>query len=183
MAPDYKEKLNEHKSDRAKALEIKYAIDYHIKVNIDEDPEYYKKLSERLKDIIAECEDKWDLLVQMLLEMRDSVEEVRRTDAGELGLSEIEYSFHNILMAEVTKQLGEDIVDGDTHKRIIEVVKQLVVMMEEATSIVGFFDKWNSQKTVKKEIKRTILEESFGSKELVSAITDRFMELAKVKFK
>ena len=86
-------------------------------------------------------------------------------------------------MAEVTKQLGEDIVDGDTHKRVIEVVKQLVGIMEEATSIVGFFDKWDSQKAVKKKIKRIILEESFGSKELISAITDRFMELAKVKFK
>ena len=183
LAADYKEKLNEHKSDQAKASEIEHAINHHIKVNIDEDPEYYKKLSERLKDIIAECEDKWDLLVQMLLEMRDSVEEDRRTGADELGLSETEYSFHNILMAEVTKQLGEDIVDGDTHKRVIEVVKQLVGIMEEATSIVGFFDKWDSQKAVKKKIKRIILEESFGSKELISAITDRFMELAKVKFK
>lgn len=48
-------------------------------------------------------------------------------------------------MVEVTKQLGEDLVDEDTHKRVIEVVKQLVGMMEEATSIVGFFDKWNAQ--------------------------------------
>ncbi len=60
-------------------------------------------------------------------------------------MSETEYAFHNILMVEVTKQLGEDLVDEDTHKRVIDVVKQLVGMMEEATSIVGFFDKWNAQ--------------------------------------
>jgi len=56
-------------------------------------------------------------------------------------------------------------------------------MMEEATSIVGFFEKWDEVKRVKKNIKRTILNEPYGTKELVGAITDRFMELAKVKFK
>ncbi len=62
-------------------------------------------------------------------------------------------------------------------------MKQWGGMMEEATSIMGFFDKWDAQKAVKKKIKRIIIDESLGSKELVSAITDRFMELEKVKFK
>jgi type I restriction enzyme R subunit len=55
--------------------------------------------------------------------------------------------------------------------------------MEEATSIVEFFKKPDEVKGVRKSIKRTILDEEFGSRELVTAITDRFMELAKVKFK
>ena len=42
LATDFKKKLNEHKSDRAKASEIEHAIKHHIDVNLDEDPEYYK---------------------------------------------------------------------------------------------------------------------------------------------
>ncbi len=52
LAGNYEEVLNQHKSSRSKASEIENAIKHHIKINIDEDPEYYKKLSERLEDII-----------------------------------------------------------------------------------------------------------------------------------
>lgn len=183
LAQDFKEKLNEHKSDRAKASEIENAIKHHIKINIEEDPEYYRPLSDRLKEIIQKGEEKWEVLVQMLMDFRDHIEDDRKKGATDLGLSETEYAFHNILMTEVTKQNEDDIVDEATHLHLIEVVKQLVDMMEEATSIVGFFSKWDEQKRVKKKIKRTILAQSFGNKALVGAITERFMELAEVKFK
>jgi type I restriction enzyme R subunit len=119
----------------------------------------------------------------MLLDLRENIETCHRKSAEDVGLTETEYSFHNILMAEVTKQTGEDVVDESTHQRIIEVIKTLVQMMEEATLIVDFFKKQDEVKRVRKNIKRAILEEDFGSKELIDAISDRFMELARVKFK
>lgn len=183
LAADFEERLAEHKTDKAKASEIENAIKHHIRVNVEEDPEYYKSLSSRLKDVILKSEEKWDQLVQLLLDFRDGIEAEREKGAKDVGLSDTQYAFHNILIAEVANKTSGGVVDDDTHKRIIEVVKQLVEMMEDATSIVGFFDKWDEQKRVKKQIKRTVLDESFGSKELVEAITDRFMELAKVKFK
>jgi len=183
LATDFKEKLNAHKSPRAKASEIEQAIKHHIKVNLDDDPEYYKSLSKRLNDIIQKNHDKWNELVQLLLEFRENVEDEHKKDADKVGLTGTEFAFHNILMVEITKQSGEESVDEATHERVISVIKQLVESMEDATSIVGFFEKWDEQKRVKKNIKRTILDEDFGSKELVNAITDRFMELAKVKFK
>jgi len=183
LATDFKEKLGAHKSDRAKASEIEQAIRHHIKINLDEDPESYKSLSSRLRDIIHKSEEKWDELVQMLLEFRENIEDEHKKDAVDIGLTETEYAFHNILMAEITKQTGEDTVDEDTHQRVIVIVKQLVDIMEQATSIIGFFEKWDEQKRVNKIIKRTIIDESFASPELINAIKERFMELAKVKFK
>lgn len=180
---DYKKKLNEHKSDRAKASEIEHAIKNHIKVNIEEDPEYYKSLSERLEKIIHENQEKWETLVQLLLNLRENIEDEHKQNADDLGLTETEYAFHNILMVEVTNQRGDDSIDESSHKQVIEVVRKLVEMMEEATSIVEFFAKQDEVKKVRKNIKRTILDEDFGNRELVTAITDRFMELAKVKFK
>jgi len=182
LQSDYKEKLNEHKSDKAKASEIENAIKAHIKVNLEEDPEYYKSLSERLNKIIRENKEKWQTLVQLLLDFRENIEDEHRKGASDIGLSETQYAFHNILIAEVTKQNG-DSTDKTTHTRIIEIVKKLVQMMEDATSIVEFFKKQDEVKRVRKNIKRTILNEDFGNKELVKAITDRFMDLAKVKFK
>ncbi len=178
---DYKKKLNEHKSDRAKASEIEYAIRAHIKINLEEDPEYYKSLSDRLKVIIEANREKWETLVQLLMDFRDTIESEHQRGAQRIGLSETEFSFHNILMAEIVNQ--SESVDKETQNQIVEVTKHLVQMMEEATQIVEFFKKPDEIKSVKKHIKRTILNEQFGNKELVRAITERFMELAKVKFK
>ena len=48
---------------------------------------------------------------------------------------------------------------------------------------MDFFNKWDEQKRVKRDIRRAVLDESFGTTELSDAITERFMELARVKFK
>ena len=54
--------------------------------------------------------------------------------------------------------------------------------MDEATQIVDFFKKRDEQKRVKRDIKRAIIAE-FDKIELVKPVTDRFMELAEVKFR
>ena len=54
-------------------------------------------------------------------------------------------------------------------------------MLEDATQIVDFFQKWDEQKRIKREIKRTILQHFDES--LVPPVVERFMELARVKFK
>ena len=54
-------------------------------------------------------------------------------------------------------------------------------MMDEASQIVDFFNKWDEQKRVKVKIKRAILA-SF-EESMVKPVTERFMDLARVKFK
>ena len=176
LASDYKEQLRQHKSPRAKASEIENAIKHHIKINIDEDPEYYKKLSQRLKDIISKHEEKWDELVQLLLDLRDNIETDRQQQADDLGLSNTELAFYNIMIAELGK-----ILDENKARRARQIVQSLVQMLDEATQIVDFFNKWDEQKRVKRDIKRIVIENFDES--LVKPITERFMELAKVKFK
>lgn len=181
LAANFKEKLSEHKSTRAQASEIEQAIRHHIKINLDEDPDYYGPLSERLNEIIQKNKDKWDELVQLLLNFRDDIEVTKEKKAKDLGLTDVEFSFHNILMTEITNLHGESITD-ELHQQVIDVVKKLVAMMDEATAIVDFFRKEDEIKSVRRNIRRTIIEQ-FDSEELVKTVTDRFMELARVKFK
>ncbi len=182
LAADFKEKLSDHKSDRAKASEIENAIKHHIKIKLEDDPEYYKSLSEKLESIIRKHEEKWEELVQLLMDFRDTVDAGPEQKAKKLGLTLTEYAFYGILMAEITQ--GEDVeaVDEDLHLKSKRVAQQLVAMMDEATEIVGFFQKSDEKKTVRKNIRRTIIEE-FDDLDLVKPVTDRFMELAEVKFR
>ena len=181
LAVDYKEKLNQHKSSRSKASEIEHAIKHHIKINLEDDPEYYKKLSERLENIIRRHEEKWDELVQLLLDFRGNIESEHQEQAEDLGLSSTELSFYNILMAELAERNEDVAMDAQASDKVKEVVQSLVAMLDEATQTVDFFDKWDEQKGVRRDIKRIVIENF--DEPLVKPVTERFMELAKVKFK
>ena len=178
LAGNYEEVLNQHKSPRAKASEIENAIKHHIKINVEDDPEYYKKLSERLEDIIRKYGDKWEELVQMLLNFRENIETDHQQQAVDLGLSRTELAFYNILVSELG---GKDALGDSTESQVKEVVQSLVQMLDEATQIVDFFSKWDEQKRVKRDIKRMVIENFDES--LVAPITERFMDLAETKFK
>ncbi len=174
---NYKEHLNEHKSPRSRASEIENAIKHHITINIDEDPEYYKALSERLKTIIEEQKEKWENLVQILLNLRENIETDHKSKAKDLGLSMIELSFYNILVSELG---GEDEINETKSQQAKDVVKSLVATLDEVTKIVDFFNKWDEQKRIKRDIKRIVIDKFDES--LVKPVSERFMELAKVKF-
>ena len=178
----FKEKLNEVKSTESKASEVESAIKHHITVNLEEDPEYYKSLSLKLRDIILKNAGKWEHQLELLLGMVDTIEVNHKKAADDVGLSETEYAFYNILMAEVTASKGDDVVDDETFDEIKQTTQDLVNAFDEATQIVDFFNKLDEVKRMKKQIKRAILDQSFGEASIVKVIQERFMELGKTKF-
>lgn len=182
LAANFKESIHAVKSDESRASEIESAIKHHITVNLEQDPEYYKSLSSRLRDIIEKTAGKWDQQVEMLLEMRGTIESDHKKAADDLGLTETELAFYNILMAEVTQAKG-DVLDEAIHEEIKAVTQALVAMFDEATQIVDFFRKPDELKRMKKAIKRAVLDTSFADKALVNVVQERFMDLGKVKFK
>lgn len=183
MAANFREKVNEIKFPESRAAEIENALKDHITVNLDEDPEYYKSLSLRLRDIIEKNAGKWEQQELLLLEMLGDVKSDRGKVAEALGLSELELPFYNIMLSEVAGDDGEDLVDQTTLDAIRNTTKALVQMFDEASTIVDLFNKPDQIKTMKKNIKRTVIDQPFGNAQLVSALQQRFIELAKTKFR
>ncbi|MYI87976.1 MAG: DUF3387 domain-containing protein, partial [Synechococcus sp. SB0672_bin_10] len=179
---EFEQVLAAHTNNRAKASEVEHAIRAHIKVNLDEDPEYYQSLARRLEEIIRNHEDRWEDLVQQLLLFRDQMEQGKARQNPGLGLSEEEGAFYRVLMAEVSQASGDGAMNERTRQRVLDMTRELVAALQEATRIVGFFDKWNEMARIKLKIKRSVLEHPFGSKALVGAVTERFMDLAKTKW-
>lgn len=73
-------------------------------------------------------------------------------------------------------------MDEETHQRVLDLSRKLVADLQDATRIVGFFDKWDEVARIKLHIKRSILEQPFGNRALVDVVTERFMDLARVRF-
>lgn len=182
MASNFRQSLAKLKSPESRASEIESAIKHHITVNLDDDPEYYRSLSLRLQDIIEKYNGKWDQQVELLLEFCNNIESERAQTATDLGLTDTELAFYNILMVEVTRHSGEETVSEAVHDEIKATSQGLVSMFDEATQIVDFFAKGDEVKRMKKEIKRAILECSFSDAALVKVVQDRFLELAQTRF-
>lgn len=180
---EFEQVLAAQTNDRAKASEVEHAIKAHLKVKLDDDPEYYQSLALRLEEIIQKCQQKWEELVQQLLLFRDGMEKEKNQQNEDLGLSEIEGPFYRSLMAEITKASSDDTLDEETHQKVLDLTKELVTEFQEATQIVGFFDKWDEVTRIKKQIKRSIIDQPFGDKALVDAVTERFMDLGKRHFR
>ncbi len=170
-------------NDRAKASEVEHAIKAHLKIKLDDDPEYYQSLSLRLEQIIQKHQNKWAELVQQLLLFRDGMEREKTQANQDLGLSETEGAFYRSLMKAVTSTTEVEALDEETHQRVLDLTKELVGEFQEATQIVGFFDKWDEVARIKRQIKRSILDQPFGDKALVDAVTERFMDLGRRHFR
>ena len=115
--------------------------------------------------------------------MVGSLESDHKQAAEDLGLTETELAFYNILMAEVAQHSGDEVVSESVEDEIKTTTQALVEMFDEATQIVDFFKKGEEIKRMKKAIKRAILDCSFGDKAIVNVVQERFMDLAKTKFR
>lgn len=63
---DFEKQMSRSSNDRAKASEMEHAIRSHIRKHADEDPVLFRKLSERLNDILKSLGEQWDVLVAQL---------------------------------------------------------------------------------------------------------------------
>ena len=94
VTENFKAYMAKHTSQRSRASAIEYAIRHHININPEHDPVFYRFLSEKLEEILLENENRWGLLEQKLMEMR---EVNRRKSTTQVGLSATESPFYNIL--------------------------------------------------------------------------------------
>ncbi|TKD31045.1 type I restriction endonuclease subunit R [Azotobacter chroococcum] len=70
---DFEKQVLRQPNDRAKASEMEHAIRSHIRKHLDEDPVLFRKLSERLNDILKSLGEQWDALIEQLQKLIDQL--------------------------------------------------------------------------------------------------------------
>ncbi|WP_133717207.1 type I restriction endonuclease subunit R [Methylocaldum gracile] len=70
---DFDTHLARAASDRAKASEMEHAIRSHIRKHVDEDPVLYRKLSERLNEILKTLGEQWNEVIAQLQKIIDEL--------------------------------------------------------------------------------------------------------------
>lgn len=177
LAEDFLDKLNAHAghNSEAKASEMEHAIRKHCTVHHDEDPAFYKSLSEKVDALINRHQNEWDLLAEKLTELR--TEAVSGRQKGHDGMSREATTFFEHIV-----QLGfaNGFVDDEDRPKFKALMETIVEILQDTIASIDFWQNPDKQKRVrgllKTEITKTGIEELKQNRERVAV---EIMKLAK----
>lgn len=177
LAEDFLDKLAAHagQNNEAKASEMEHAIRKHCTVHHDEDPAFYKSLSEKVDALIEKHHDEWDLLAEKLAELRK--EAVTGRQQGEDGMSKEVTTFYEYIVQLGFASGSVNDADKPAFKALMETT---VEILQETIASIDFWQNPDKQKRVrgliKTEIAKTGIEELKLNRERVAV---EVMKLAK----
>ena len=136
----------------AKASEMEHAIRKHCTVHFDEDPAFYKRLSEKLEKLIQEHQNNWQALAEGYEQIRNEAM-AGRTDAIE-GLSKEATTFYDYVV-----QLAFDGSDlpPDSAAPLKKLVARIVEILQATIDIIDFWKKPIEVKKLRGDIDTEIL--------------------------
>ena len=172
---DFASKVDAKPSPRAKASEMEHALRYHIRRYKDEDPAYYKSLSERLGEILVSLKDRWDDLVAALGKVVEEVRTGRKVD--ETGLDpETQAPFLGILREEV---LGRTAPAPEMLTKLCHLTVDLVDHVRQEVRLVDFHRNAHAQEVLRKWIVQHLDDQNILPYERLPAVAGRLLELSK----
>lgn len=177
LAEDFLEKLAAHagKNAEAKASEMEHAIRKHCTVHHDEDPAFYKSLSEKVDALIGKHHDEWDLLAERLAELRTDA--IAGRQKGEDGMSREATTFYEHIV--LVGFPGGSVDDGEKPK-FKELMETTVEILQETIASIDFWQNPDKQKRVRGLIKTEITKAGVVAlKENRERVAVEIMKLAK----
>ncbi len=154
LADDFIANVQKHAQGdpEAKASEMEHAIRKHCTVHFDEDPAFYKRLSEKLEKLIQEHQNNWQALAEGYEQIRNEAME-GRTDAIE-GLSKEATTFYDYV---VQLAFGGDAVPPDAHAPLKKLMARIVEILQGTIDIIDFWKKPIEVKNLRGNIDTEIL--------------------------
>jgi len=165
-------------NERAKASEMEHAIRSHIRKHMDEDPVLFRKLSERLNEILKTLADQWDDLIAAL---ENIVSDLRTGSAGgDVGLPDIPEHYVPFLRMLLEAVVGSDRPSDDQLLKIRDLTVELVDMISsELTDTFWEPYKRPAQDALGAQIFSALRGSRLVPSNEVPALKDKLLELAR----
>lgn len=174
---EFKSHVHKQKSDRAMASEMEHAARYHISKKYNEDPEHYKKLSQRLTDILQKFEDDAASLRKGLEEFIEAMRAGRQKD--DTGLDpETQAPFYGVLHGKYEERYGKP--SAEKRAQLIAVTVELVEIICQEIGRINFWSDINKQNILRGFlIDRLDHPEISDDLDFIEPLADSLMEVAK----
>jgi type I restriction enzyme R subunit len=177
QAADYGATTDDQK--KAIASEMEHAIQSHTSQHIDEDPVYYEKLSERLKQILKNLAGQWDELIKALQSIIDEVKSgSTKHEEGLPDIPEHYLPFYRMLRIAVS---GEEKPDLALEAQLIELTEKLVRHIQNEVKTTSFWE--NHRRALQEELEEfigmTIYDTALLELETIEPLVDKLRDLSK----
>ena len=177
LSEDFLERLQQHAgaNGEAKASEMEHAIRKHCTVHHDEDPAFYRRLSEKVDALIEQHHDQWDLLAEKLAELRSEAADGRQR--GEEGMSREATTFYEHVV-QVVFVGGQ--VPAAAQPALKALMESLVELLQSTIGSIDFWQNPDKQKRLRGDIKSAIARsELIALKAQRERVAVEVMQLAK----
>jgi type I restriction enzyme R subunit len=152
FSSNFIEELEKNKTVKAKASEMEHATRKHIKVNLEEDPVFYKTMSEKLDSIIQSHWEDWDAILEGLIDLRADLEAGRKEGTIE-GISAEEAPFYELI---IDIAYGKEASDEVMHQ-LKPVIAQVLPLVKKEIKIARFWKKKDEVEKLRGKIEDIIL--------------------------
>lgn len=171
LSLNFEQRAQQRHSPQTRAAEMEHAIRFHIRTHLNDDPVYYRQLSEKLDNILQQHGENWEIIAAEFIRLAQNVR-AEETETGDNQPSAKIRPFYNALI---------DALDSPSEEiktQIQTLATELVEFINQETQIVGF---WNDS-ALREELRRQIwqkLEDTllFAEKE-VDRLADDIIQLA-----
>lgn len=133
---------NSKGNGQAKASEMEHAIRKHCTIHFDQDPAFYKRMSEKLDAVIARHGDDWKTLAEHYDDIRNEIGAGRNANSTE-GDKEV-IVFQDNIIALARDEMDEIPVNLKQVRKLSERIIELI------RSSIGIVDFWKKQDEVKR---------------------------------
>ncbi len=177
LSSDFIEKLDEHAegNEEAKASEMEHAIRKHCTVHENEDPAFYKSLSEKVDSLIEKYKGQWAELSAELNKLRDIAVQGRQQDDD--GMSKEASTFYDHITSEAFK---DGMVPNEHQAQIKALMEKVVEILQDNIGSIDYWHNSDKQKRTRSEIKTALtLTGIFELKQNRERIAIEVMNLAK----
>ncbi len=153
LADDFIQNLNRHAGGNAeaKASEMEHAIRKHCTVHNDEDPAFYKSLSEKVENLIDQHQDDWEKLAEELEKLRGEAIEGRKT--GEEGMSKEATTFYEHIANEAFEG-GK--VPSEAKEKMKVLMEAIVDTLQDSIGSIDFWNNADKQKQTRSTVKTAL---------------------------
>ena len=154
LSADFMANVRKHAGGdpEAKASEMEHAIRKHCTVHFDEDPAFYKRLSDKLEKLIQEHRNNWEALAEGYEQLRAEAL-AGRTEAIE-GLTKEATTFYDYVTQLVFDQSD---VPSQDRQRLKELMPRVVELLQKSIGIIYFWKKPIEVKRLRGNIDTEIL--------------------------
>lgn len=136
----FEEHVRGGRSSRSRASEMAHAVRHHIRIHINEDPEFFRTLSEKLEDILAALENNWDELERALVQfIREEVARGRRQEVEGLD-PRIQAPFFGVLKERLEEHSEEPLEPSSP--RFAALVQLTVDVVDHIRTQIRAVDFW-----------------------------------------